>query len=89
MHPAGLAVSARLRSRGEPAAQPWELVLQDGDGGTVQVVADQVEVQIPALGRRSARLIRAATMSGSHGAMMPAAASRSRQVRAVRSASPV
>jgi hypothetical protein len=49
-NPAGLAVSARLRSRGESAAQAWELVLQDGDGGAVQVVADQAEVQIPALG---------------------------------------
>ena len=40
-------------------------------------------------GRRSARLIRAATMPGSHGETMPAASSRSRQVRTVRSDSPV
>jgi len=40
-------------------------------------------------GRRSARLIRAATISGSHGEMMPSAPSRSGQVRTVRSDSPV
>ena len=40
-------------------------------------------------GRRSARLIRAATMPGSRGETMPAASSRSRQVRTVRSDSPV
>jgi hypothetical protein len=39
--------------------------------------------------RRSARLIRAATMSGSHGRMMPSDSSRSRQVRTVRSDRPV
>jgi hypothetical protein len=35
-------------------------------------------------GRRSARLIRAATMSRSHGGLMPSASSRWRQVRTVR-----
>ena len=49
MHPVRLAVSARLRSRGEPAAQPLELMLKDGDGGVVQVVPGQAEVQVPAL----------------------------------------
>jgi hypothetical protein len=38
--------------------------LQDGDGGGVQVVADQAEVQSHPCRRRSARLIRAATMPG-------------------------
>ena len=42
-----------------------------------------------ALGRRPVRLIRAATMSGSHGRMMLVASSRSRQVRTVRSDRPV
>lgn len=41
--------SARLRGRGEPDAQPWELVLKYGDSGIVQIVADQAQVQIPAL----------------------------------------
>ena len=40
-------------------------------------------------GRARGRTFRAATMSGSHGAMMPSVSSRSRQVRTVRSDSPV
>ena len=49
MHPARPAVSVRLRGRGEPGGQPRELVVEDGDGGAVQVVPDQAEVQVPAL----------------------------------------
>ena len=49
MHPVSLAVSARLGSRGEPDAQAWELMLKYRDGGVVQVVADQAQVQVPAL----------------------------------------
>jgi len=49
LHPARPAGSARLRGHGEPAAQPWELVLEGGDGGVVQVAADQAQVQVPAL----------------------------------------
>jgi hypothetical protein len=49
LHPARPAVSARLRGRGEPGDQPWELVIKDGEGGVVQVVADQGQVQVPAL----------------------------------------
>jgi len=49
LHPARPAISARLRGRGEPGDQPWELVLEDGEGGVVQVIADQAQVQVPAL----------------------------------------
>jgi hypothetical protein len=49
LHRVGPAVSARLPSRGEPDAQAWELMLKYGDGVVVQVVADQAEVQVPAL----------------------------------------
>jgi hypothetical protein len=31
------------------SAKPWELVLKYGEGGVVQVVADQAQVQVPAL----------------------------------------
>jgi hypothetical protein len=49
LHPVTLTVSARLCSRGEPYAQACELMAQDGDGGGIQVVADQAQVQVPAL----------------------------------------
>jgi hypothetical protein len=67
LHPVSLAVSAQLGSRGEPAAQPRDLTVKDGDGGVVQVVADQAQVQVPALraavgpldpGRNDARVAR-------------------------------
>ena len=89
MAPRSLAVSARLRGRGEPGAQRRELMPKDGDGGGVQVVRTRLGFKSQPCGRRSARLIRAATMPGSHGVMMPTAASRFRQVRTVRSDSPV
>ena len=47
MHPVRPAVSAPLRSRGEPDAQPWELTVKDGKRGAVQVVVDQGQVQVP------------------------------------------
>ena len=74
MHPVSMAVSVRRRGRGEPGGQPWEPMLQYGDGSVVEVVADQRQVKSQPCGRRSARLIRAATMPGSHGEMRPAAA---------------
>ena len=89
VHPASLAVSAQLRSRGEPDAQAWELMLKYRDGGVLQVVADQAQVQVPALRAAVGSLDPAPTMPGSHGEMMPPASSRSRQVRIVRSDSPV
>jgi hypothetical protein len=49
LHPVRLDVIVWLRGSGEPDAQPWELMLKDGNGGGVQVVADQTQVQIPAL----------------------------------------
>src|SRR5260370_17963356 len=49
LHLVSLAVSARLHRRGKPDAQPLKLMLKYGDGSTVRVVADQAEVQIPAL----------------------------------------
>jgi hypothetical protein len=64
-------------------------MLQYSDGGGVKVVADQAQVQVPALraavgaldpGRDNARVARRDDALG---------ASRSRQVRTVRSASPV
>jgi len=39
LHPVSLAVSAQL----------WELMIEDRNGGIVQVVADKAEVQVPAL----------------------------------------
>ena len=47
--PVSLAVNTRLRTRGKLDAQPRELMLQNGIGGGGQVVADQAEVQVPAL----------------------------------------
>jgi hypothetical protein len=67
LHPVSLAVSARLPSCGEPDAQPWALALKYGDGGVVQVVPGQAQVQVPALraaigpldpGRDDARIAR-------------------------------
>jgi hypothetical protein len=58
---------ARPPGRGEPAAQPRELTVKDGDGVVVEVVPDQAEVQVPALraavgpfdlGRHDARVAR-------------------------------
>jgi hypothetical protein len=49
VQPVRRTVSVRLRGRGEPGGQPWELVVEDGDGGVVQVAPDQAEVQVPAL----------------------------------------
>jgi hypothetical protein len=82
--PVSLAVSAGLRAPSEPDGQAWELVLKYGNGGVVEVVADQAQVQVPALraavgsldpGRDDARVARRD---------VAAAASRSRQVRTVR-----
>jgi len=35
-------------ARGEPAAQPWELLLKSGDGGGVEAVAGQAQVHVRA-----------------------------------------
>jgi hypothetical protein len=68
VHPVRPAVSARPPGHGEPAAQPRELTVKDGDGVGVEVVPDQAEVQVPALraavgpfdlGRHDARVARA------------------------------
>jgi hypothetical protein len=75
--------------RGEPGGQPRELVVEDGEGGVVQVVADQAEVQVPALWAAVGALGPGRDDAGVHGEMMPSASSRSRQVRTVRSDSPV
>jgi hypothetical protein len=50
LHPVSLVASTWPRGCCEPAAESGELVLQHGDGGLVQVVADEAQVQIPALG---------------------------------------
>ena len=76
--------------RSESCPADRRLTFWNGHAGRIEVVAGQGEVQVPALGEgRSARLIRPATMSGSHGRMMPLASSRSRQVRTVHSDRPV
>ena len=89
MHPVSLAARPRPPRCGQPDAQPWELVLKDGDGGVVQVVADQAQVQVPAL-----RAAVGALDPGRDDACVAwryraPTASRSRQVRTVRSDSPV
>ena len=89
MHLVSLAVSARLRGRGEPPAQAWELMRQCGEVSSSRSWQAGLRFKPQPCVRRSARLIRAATMAGSHGVIVPSTASRSRQVRTVRSDSPV
>jgi hypothetical protein len=89
LHPVRPAVSARLRSGSAPDAQPRELMLRYSDGGVVQVLADQAQVQIPALRAAVGSLDPGSDDVRVAGKMMPAASSRSRQVRTVRSDSPV
>jgi hypothetical protein len=49
LHPARPAVSARLRSCGDPDDQPWETDVQGRRGRRRQIIADQAQVQVPAL----------------------------------------
>ncbi len=69
---------------GECCRAGRRLAVRSGHAGIVEIAADQAQVHIPARGDRSARLIRAAKKSGSHGEMMPMVSSRSRQVRSDR-----
>jgi len=95
----GLVVSASLSVGngragaglcGEPRGQARERAFQRHYVLLGQVVPDQAQVQVPPpFGRRPARLIFAATMAGSHGWIRPAASSRPRHDRTVRSDSPV
>jgi hypothetical protein len=89
LHPVRPVARDRLRGSRDPRGKGRELALEHHDVGLREVVANQAKVEVPAWGRRSARLIRAETMSASQVQMMPWASSRSRQVRTVRSDSPV
>jgi hypothetical protein len=60
-------------------------MLKYGDGGVVQVVSDQAEVQVPALRSAVGSLDPGRNDVRSHGEIMPSAPSRSRQVSTVRS----
>jgi hypothetical protein len=93
---AGAVIAPRQTGRQRPAAQPRRArrpaLGTDGQGRQARRRPGR---RGPGSGsgpqpfrRRSARLIRAATMPGSRGAMMSSAASRSRPARTVRSDSP-
>jgi integrase len=71
LHPVSRVAGIRAGGRRDPGAQARELMPQRRNVGLGQVVADQAEVQVPALGRQSTRLIRAATTSGPQGRTIP------------------
>ena len=55
MHPVSLAVSARLRGRGEPPAQAWELMRQCGEAASSRSWRAALRFKSQPCGRRSAR----------------------------------
>ena len=71
MHLVSLAVSARLRGRGEPPAQAWELMRQCGEVSSSRSWQAGLRFKPQPCVRRSARLIRAVMMPASHGVIVP------------------
>jgi hypothetical protein len=81
--PSGQAVAATL------GARPANCCPSAATSSSARSSRTRLRSRSQPFGRRSGRLIRAATMAGSHGRMIPAASSRSRHVRTVRLDRPV